>query len=196
MTVTAVPIIIADTGPLIRLAAADLLDAVRLTNRQVVMVDRIEEEACADASKPFAAEITSWIKHMGSAITHAQTLEGIAIRTLRAEAVTPEDHQNLKRKLRNSGERAIREYVESISPRDADAVLVLYEDGAIPKLMQAADVPLTMMTTRAFANLLSERGHNRDAARAIDAISAEFNTRPPTVSRIEPYWTEDDSRQG
>ena len=187
------PIIIADTGPLIRLAAANLLDAMRLTNRQVVIVDRIEEEACGDANKPFAAEIAQWIDRMGAAITHAQTLEGVAIRTLRAEAATPEDAQNLKRKLRNSGERAIREYVESISPRDADSVLVLYEDGAIPKLMQAADVPLTLMTTRAFANLLSERGHNRDAARALDAVSAEYHTRPPTTSRIDPYWVEEDS---
>ena len=193
MTETRDPIVIADTGPLIRLAAAGLLDAIALTNRQVVMVDRIEEEACGDASKPFAAEIAAWLTRMGSAVTRAQTLEGIAIRTLRAEAATAEDYVNLKRKLRNSGERAIREYVESIDPRDADAVLVLYEDGAIPKLMQAADVPLTMMTTRAFANLLGERGHNRDAAKAIDAISAEFNTRPPTVSRIEPYWTEEES---
>ena len=186
------PIIIADTGPLIRLAAAGLLDAIRLTNREVVMVDRIEEEACGDASKPFAAEIADWIQRMGSAMTHAQTLEGIAIRTLRAEAVTEDDVQNLKRKLRNSGERAIREYIESIRPRDADAVLVLYEDGAIPKLMQAADVPLPLMTTRAFANLLSERGYNRDAARAMDAISARFNTRPPVVSRIEPYWVDEE----
>lgn len=185
------PIIIADTGPLIRLAAAGLLDGIRLTNREVVLVDRIEEEACGDPDKPFAAEIAGWIVRMGAALTRAQTLEGVAIRTLRAEAVSDEDRQNLKRKLRNSGERAIREYVESIAPRDADDVLVLYEDGAIPKLMQAADVPLTLMTTRAFASLLTERGYNRDAARALEAIAQEYNMRPPMVSRIEPYWVDD-----
>lgn len=45
------PIVIADAGPLIRLAAADLLDAMRLTNRKIVIVDRIEEEVASDTAK-------------------------------------------------------------------------------------------------------------------------------------------------
>jgi hypothetical protein len=186
------PIIVADSGPLIRLAAAGLLDAVRLTNRQVVLVDRIEEGARGDRAKPFAAEIADWIDRMGPAITRAETLEGIAIQALRARAATPEDGLTLKRKLRDSGERAIREYVESIAPRDADQALVLYEDGNIPKLMQAASVPLTMMTTRAFARLLTERGYNPDAARALEAIRGDYNLKPSSVTRIEPSFAPDE----
>ena len=51
------PIVMADTGPLIRLAAAGLLDGLRATNRRVVIVDRVEAEATQDRSKPFANEI-------------------------------------------------------------------------------------------------------------------------------------------
>src|ERR1700712_6088218 len=107
------PIIIADAGPLIRLAAAGLLDSMRLTNRQVVVVDRVEEEACGDPSKPFAAEILAWMARMKGAIEHAETLEGIAIAALRLRDPTPENQLMLKRAMRNSGERAIREYVET-----------------------------------------------------------------------------------
>ncbi len=192
MTTSHDPIIVADAGPLIRLAAAGLLDAIRLTNRQVVMVDRIEEEVCGDRSKPFADEIADWIARMGPAISRAETLEGIAIQALRARAATPEDVLVLKRKLRDSGERAIREYVESIAPRDADQALVLYEDGNIPKLMQAASVPLTMMTTRAFAHLLTERGYNPDAERALEAIKGAYNLKPSSVTRIEPSFLPDE----
>jgi hypothetical protein len=185
-------IIVADAGPLIRLAAAGLLDAIRLTNRQVVMVDRIEEAARGDPTDPFALDIAEWIARMGPAITQAETLEGIAIEALRARSVTPEDRLLLKRKLRDSGERAIREYVESISPQDADQALVLYEDGNIPKLIQAANVVLTMMTTRAFANLLTERGYNPDAARALERINGVYNLKPASVTRIDPSFVADD----
>src|ERR1700712_2027951 len=103
-------IIIADAGPLIRLAAAGLLDSMRLTNRKVILVDRIEEEVCGDPSKPFAAEIQEWVASMGDAIEHAETLEGIAINALRQRAATGSlDQQKLKRAMRNSGERALRE---------------------------------------------------------------------------------------
>ena len=51
------PIIVADAGPLIRLAAAGLLDTLRGLNRQIVLVDRVEAEVIGDRSKPFADEI-------------------------------------------------------------------------------------------------------------------------------------------
>jgi hypothetical protein len=72
------PIIIADPGPLIRLAAAELLDTMRLTNRRIVLVDRIEEEVCGDPSKPFASEISAWIASMNGALERAETFEAIA----------------------------------------------------------------------------------------------------------------------
>ena len=55
------PIIVADAGPLIRLAAAGLLDTLRGLNRRIVLVDRVRDEIIGDLSKPFAAEIAAWI---------------------------------------------------------------------------------------------------------------------------------------
>lgn len=179
------PIIIADAGPLIRLAAAGLLDSMRLTNRRIVIVDRIEEEVCGDPSKPFAAEISTWIASMNGAIEHAETLEGIAITALRERANNSLDQQKLKRAMRNSGERAIREYVETINPKDADEALVLYEDGAVPSLMAAATVPMTLMSTRAFVRMIADRGYNRDAIRALEAIASLYNLKPVVNTVIE-----------
>jgi hypothetical protein len=179
------PIIIADAGPLIRLAAAELLDSMRLTNRKVVIVDRIEEEVCGDLSKPFAPEISAWMTSMGAAIEHAETLEGIAIEALRQRASTDEDQARLKRALRNSGERAIREYVETMAPQDTDDALILYEDSAVPNLMAAASVPVMLMTTRAFARMVAERGYNRDAVQALEAISTLYNLKPVVNTVIE-----------
>ena len=51
------PIIVADAGPLIRLAAAGLLDTLRGLNRRIVLVDRVEDAVAGDRTKPFAAEI-------------------------------------------------------------------------------------------------------------------------------------------
>lgn len=179
------PIIIADAGPLIRLAAAGLLDSMRLTNRKIVLVDKIEEEVCGDLSRPYAAEIAAWIVAMGSAIEHAETLEGIAIAALRQRESNAVDQQKLKRAMRNSGERAIREYVETIDPNDADDALVLYEDGAVPNLMAAATVPMTLMSTRAFVRMIAERGYNRDAVQALEAIAALYNLKPVVNTVIE-----------
>jgi hypothetical protein len=179
------PIVIADVGPLIRLVAADLLDAMRLNNRRIVIVDRIEEEVAGDPSKPFATEISAWMDRMGSAIEHAETLEGIAIQTLRLRAKTDEEQARLKRTMRKSGERAIREYVEMINPEDVGETLVLYEDSAVPALMAAATVPMTLMTTRAFARMIAERGYNRDAVRALEAIASLHNLKPMVHTIIE-----------
>ena len=61
------PIVMADTGPLIRLAAAGLLDGLRATNRRVVIVDRVEAKSTHDRSKPFANEIADWIERNADA---------------------------------------------------------------------------------------------------------------------------------
>lgn len=177
------PIVIADAGPLIRLAAAGLLDAMRLTNRKVVLVDRVEEEVCGDLSKPYATEIAAWMSSMNGAVEHAETLEGIAITALRERATSAEAQEKLKRALRNSGERAIREYVETMNPQDTDEALVLYEDGAVPNLMAAATVPMTLVTTRAFVREIEERGYNRDAVQALEAVP--YNLKPAIRTIIE-----------
>lgn len=180
------PIVVADAGPLIRLAAAGLLDSLRLTNRKVVIVDRVEEEVCGDPSKPFAREIADWMARMNGAIEHAVTTEGLGIAKRRELASqSPEHAVALKRALRDSGERAIREYVEAFRPSDVRSALVLYEDSTVPSLMAAALVPMTLMSTRAFVRLIAERGYNRDAVEALEGIASQYSLKPPISTVIE-----------
>ena len=131
---------------------------------------------------------------MNGAIEHAGTVEGAGIAALRAQAASDEDRQALKRKLRNSGERAIREYIESFRPADADSALVLYEDSAVPALMAAASVSMTLMSTRAFARMIAERGYNADAVTALEATAAQFSLKPAisTIIEANAFVQEDD----
>lgn len=180
------PIIVADAGPLIRLAAAGLLDSLRGLNRRIVLVDRVEEEATADRSKPFAREIAEWIVAMGEAVLHARTIEGQGIERLRSLPPTPENLALLKRGLRDSGERAIREFVELHDPDDETEAIVVYEDTDTSFLLSASMVPLTMMTTRRFVQKIVEWGVNVDAVAALENIAKTFNLKPPLMSIVTP----------
>ena len=168
---------------------------MRLTNRRIVIVDRVEEEACGDLSKPFAKEIADWLSRMGEAIEHAITTEGLGIaRRRELAAQSPEYAQALKRALRDSGERAIREYVELFRPPDVDSVLVLFEDNMVPNLMAAATVPMTLMSTRAFARMIAERGYNRDAVEALEAVALQFDLKPAIKTVFEGNTAPDDDQ--
>jgi hypothetical protein len=180
------PIIVADTGPMIRLAAAGLLDTLRLLNRRVVLVDRVEEEATADLTKPFAKEIKTWIEEMGDAIQHALTVEGQGIASLRQSPQSPERERFLKKALRNSGERALREFVEIHAPQTIDEAFVLYEDIDTHNLLSASSVPLTAVTTRRFVQLLVEWGINTDAVGILESITPDFDLRPANTLLVTP----------
>jgi hypothetical protein len=180
------PIIVADTGPLIRLAAAGLLDSLRGLNRRIVIVDRVEEEAIADRSKPFANEIAAWIEKMGNAIHRAETIEGQGIAKLRAAEPSEQSLSLLKRGSRNSGERAVREFVELFDPEDADEVIVIYEDIDMHTLLSASQVPLTLMTTRAFARQMAEWRVNIDAVELLERILPGKSLRPAIRSIVTP----------
>ena len=95
------PIIVADAGPLIRLAAAGLLDTLRGLNRSVVLVDRVKEEVIGDLTKPFANEIANWISTMGAAIEHVDTLVGVGMKLLEEKTRTPAEDAVLKKSKRN-----------------------------------------------------------------------------------------------
>ncbi len=168
------PIVMADTGPLIRLAAAGLLDGLRSTNRRVVIVDRVVAEATGDPSKPFAKEIAEWIARNRDAIECPRTLVGLAIEHL----------------ARNSGEMAIREFLETWVPGTPGA-LVVYEDEDVPHILQTTRVPLMLMTTRRFARQLAEWGINVDATAAIEEVAKRFNTRPSMLGSIDPEQSVD-----
>ena len=181
------PIIVADTGPLTRLAAAGLLETMRLLNRRVVLVDRVEDEAITDLSKPFAQDIKSWIELMGDAVWHVPTVEGQGIKSLRKDANTPALRRLLKNALRNSGERAIREFVEIHAPRNADEALVIYEDIDLHDQLAATMVPLTAVTTRRFAQVLNEWGINVDAEELLSRIPARLNLKPAQTTIFTPF---------
>ncbi|SEK86821.1 hypothetical protein SAMN04487976_104237 [Xaviernesmea oryzae] len=156
-----------------------------MTNRHIVLVDRVEDEVRGDLAKPFAAEVADWLVRMQGAIVRAPTLEGLAIATLRQQAGQGDTAaaERLKKALRHSGERAIREYVEMIEPKDIDDAVVLYEDGAVPNLMSAASVPMVLMTTRAFVRVMIDRGCNGDALQALEKTG--YHLKPPIRTLIE-----------
>ena len=181
------PIVLADAGPLIRLAAAGLLDTLRGLNRRIVLVDRVEDEVVGDPQKPFAAEIRAWIERMGEAILRARTVEGAGIEALRGEAArSAEDEALLRRSLRDSGERALREFVERFEPDEVRDAVVVYEDRDTANLLAASRVPLTAMTTRRFVRLLNEWGVNVDAVAALEAVAERYNLKPALQVVIEP----------
>jgi len=191
------PILIADAGPLIRLAAAGLLDSMRLTNRKIVIPDMVEEEAVTRRpEKPFAAEIGAWIASMGAAIERAVTREGIYIGALRQKTATPEGAAALRKALRDSGERAIRDYIEEVEPTDVDEVLVLHEDHGVERLMRASKAPVRLMTTRAFVEMIAALGLNTDAVTALRAVERTYDVQPSVDVRLRPFGTIEDEADG
>lgn len=180
------PIIVADAGPLIRLAAAGLLDTLRGLNRRVVLVDRVIDEVCGDPSKPFAADVAAWLLSMGDSVWPAVTVVGAGIEALRGRSRSPEEDAALKSALRNSGELAIREFIDGWLPAHPGAAVVVYEDRRVASLFIEADYPLTLMTTRAFAEVIAAWGVNVDAVAALEAVAGRYDLKPALIAEIDP----------
>lgn len=180
------PIVVADAGPLIRLAAAGILDTLRDLNRRIVLVDRVEEEVVGDLSKPFAAEIAAWIDSLGEAALRVETVVGIGVAALRARPRTPAGDALLKSALRDSGEQALREFVAHWHPTEASSTVVLYEDRKVATLFLDVEFPVTLMTTRAFVATVTPWGINQDAIAALEAISGLYDMKPALVGEIDP----------
>ena len=176
------PIIVADAGPLIRLAAAGLLDSVRGLNRRIVLVDRVEDEIVGDASKPFAIEIKLWIESMGPAILRATTAIGAGVEALRQRQRTPEEDAVLKSATRDSGELAWREFLGRWHPEESSSAVVVYEDRKLPPLFLGADFPITLMTTRTFVRVLENWGINIHAVEALEAIRDRYDLKPALIA--------------
>lgn len=180
------PIIVADAGPLIRLAAAGLLGTLKGLNRRIVLVDRVEAEVAGDLTKPFAADIARWIESMGSSVLRVQTVIGIGIDALRQAERTPEQERLLKQSLRDSGELAIREFVGHWRPTETSSALVVYEDQRVATMFVEADFPVTIMTTRKFADVIASWGVNVDARTAIEGIAGLYDLKPALIAEIDP----------
>ena len=179
------PIIVADAGPLIRLAAAGLLDTLRGLNRRVVLVDRVEDKVIGDRTKPFAAEIAAWIKRSGDTLLRVQTITGEGIASLRARKRSPTEDALLKTALRDSGELALREFVGHWRPTESASALVLYEDAKVAAIFLDSDFSVTLMTTLAFAETVVEWGVKADAVAALKGISERYNLKPALVGTYE-----------
>jgi hypothetical protein len=180
------PIVVADAGPLIRLAAAGLLDTVRGMNRRIVLVDRVEDEVIGDRSKPHAEELAAWIADMGEAILRVETVVGVGVAALRARDRTPSEEALLKASLRDSGEQALREFAGQWRPTESASAVVLYEDRKVATLFLDVDFPVTLMTTRAFAKVIAQRGVNADAIAALEAVAEQYDLKPALVGEIDP----------
>jgi hypothetical protein len=183
------PVVVADAGPLIRLAAAGLLPSLHSLNRRIVLVDRVEDEVVGDLSKPYAAEVAAWIANMGPAVLRAQTAIGIGIATLRSRQRTPDEDKLLKAALRDSGELALREFIGHWQPEEASSAVVVYEDRKVPPLFLSADYPLTLMTTRTFVRVLQRWGIG--AVAALEAIASQYDLKPAMICEIDPDQPED-----
>jgi hypothetical protein len=180
------PIVVADAGPLIRLAAAGLLDTMRGMNRRIVLVDRVEDEVAGDLAKPFAAEIKAWLARMGEAILRVETVTGVGVAALRGRERTPSEDALLKSALRDSGEQAVREFVGHWRPTESASAVVLYEDRKVATLFLDVDFPVTLMTTRAFARVIAQWGVNADAVTALEAVAERYDLKPALIGDIDP----------
>jgi hypothetical protein len=180
------PIILADAGPLIRLAAAGLLGSLRGLNRRIVLVDLVEDEVIGDRTKPFAPEIAAWIEQMGDAIQRVETVVGVGVAALRARDRTPAEDALLKAALRDSGEQALREFVAHWHPTETSSAVVLYEDRKVATLFLDVEFPVTLMTTRAFAQVIAGWGVNVDDVSALEAIADRYDLKPALVGEIDP----------
>lgn len=170
------PVIIADTGPLLRLAAADLLDYMRLTNRRVVLIDMVEDEACKrNPQALFAKEIAEWINRNEDLIQRVETDTGFALQQAKIVAdENPDDpkaQDRFYRLKKNGGERAIIDYItETLKPDDLSDALIIYEDDAVPKKMKAAGYPAVLVSTKEFISGLEGQGMNINVKEAIERI--------------------------
>jgi len=180
------PIVVADAGPLIRLAAAGLLDTLRGLNRRIVLVDRVEDEIVGDPSKPYAIEVADWIAGLGEAALRVETVVGIGVQALRARPRTPQGDALLKSALRDSGEQALREFVGHWQPTDSASAVVLYEDRKVATLFLDVDFPVTLMTTRAFVATVARWGINADAVSALEAVASRYDLKPALIGEIDP----------
>jgi hypothetical protein len=185
------PIIIADAGPLLRLAAAGLLSALSSLNRRIVLVDRVRDEVVGDVSKPFAKDIAAWIDAAADAIQHERTAIGIGVATLENKSRTAEEDMILKSARRDSGELALREFLDRWRPTETGSALVIYEDRKVPSLFMSIEYPLTLVTTRTFARVIKSWGINADAISALEAVAQTYDLKPALIMEIDPAIPED-----
>lgn len=145
-------VVLADTSPLIHLAAVDKLNLL-FEFGKVVIADVVELEAAFDLNKPFAREIREWID------VHGESGDG-RIKIGNTE-LGPLYELALKTGVdrpKNAGERAIVDWLADNIVHAGGPALVIYENGKIPNMLRREGLPedVVVVTSHYFLRLAQE----------------------------------------
>ena len=173
-------IVVPDAGPLIHLAQAKLLHLLHEAGGAVVVVDVVAGEVTRGLSKPGAAELQEWMNR-GQVPGSNQPVRIEETETGRLYAAALKAQPDFK--LRNGGETAIVDWLaEKIAGTDRP-VIVIYENGRVPKIVQnqSMDADIDVVTTRAFL----DRMQRRELAQQGRALPSPDT---PLSADAETYW--------
>ncbi len=182
-------VIVPDTGPLVHLAQAGALNLLHEVGRRVVVTDMVALEATADPTKPGAADIRGWLDAgQGPGSNAPVSIEPTDVG--RAFITARRADPNFR--WRGAGELSILEWLRDEVDRTDRAVLIVYENGMVPRMIgdYGIDADIDILTTRAFLDLAERQQvvpnaetvwrRIADAAPSANpAITITLHRRPP-----------------
>jgi hypothetical protein len=144
-------VVLADTSPLIHLAVVNKLDLL-FEFGNVVIADVVELEAAFDLEKPFAREIREWID------AHQKGERRVTIGKTDLGPIYELALRTGTERPRNSGERAIVDWLAENIIHTGGPALVIYENGKIPNMLRREGLPedVVVVTSRYFLRLAQE----------------------------------------
>jgi hypothetical protein len=170
-------IIIPDTGPLIHLAAGDLLHVLPAMGR-VIIPDAVTLEAIRLPDKQWAPEVAAWL-----ALGHAEIVEtdmgGLYQLMIDMGRKPP----------RNAGEISIIEWLLEYLEEGNGPAVVIYEDRRVGRMVgrEPELEAVGLLTTRSFLELAEERRIIPSAEAAWRRIFAAAPTaNPVSVRTMKP----------
>lgn len=174
-------VVVPDKGPLIHLAQADALHLLHAVGGRVVVADMVAIEATQDMLKPGACRIRDWID-AGNA--HGSNAPVLVARTEIGELFRQARKSDPTIRPCNAGELAILEWLSGYVDHAEHGVLIVYENGKIPRFVRETGLNLDtdVLTTRAFLELAERRGIVSDADYWWQRIVAAAPTANPDVT--------------
>jgi len=150
-------VIVPDTGPLIHLAQAKALHLLHEVGGRVVVTDMVALEATASLDKPGAQEIQAWldvglIPGSNAPVSVETTDVGRAFLTAR--------RADPAFRWRGAGELSIVGWLRDEVDQSSNAVLIVYENGRVPRMIgdYGVSADIDILTTRAFLEFVERRG--------------------------------------
>ena len=156
-------IIVPDAGPLIHLAQADALPLLHQVGGRVVVADMVAFEVTQDLTKPGAERLNEWLRAGQTPGSNAPvSVEETTIGQLFVAARKGDPSV----KMRDAGEQAIIGWLADKIQGTDQAVMVVYENGKVPRIIanQGMDINIDVVTTRAFLQLAQQVQGNPTAA--------------------------------